>query len=179
MRDIIYDVAVSLDGYIAAPGGDASSFPQTGTHAEEYAKRLQTYDTVIMGRKTYEYGYQFGLPPGARAYPHMDHHIFSKSLELPDGPDRSDVQVVRDAWLNKVDALRAADGGPIYLCGGGMLAGYLLHHARITHLRLKIAPLILGGGIQLFENTARPGPARLVSSHSHKNGVLYAQYRLG
>jgi len=173
MRDIIYDVAVSLDGYIAAKGGDASALPQTGEHVMAYGERLQTYDTVIMGRKTYEYAYDFVLPPGARAYPHMTHYIFSKTLELP---DNSDVQVVRDNWLNQIDKLKDSSGRPIYLCGGGIFAGYLLQHGRIDLLRLKVAPLVLGNGIKLFAGLTEPALTQLQTSQTYENGVTYQEH---
>lgn len=173
MRDIIYDVAVSLDGFIAAKGGDASAFPHSGEHVTAYGERLQTYDTVIMGRKTYEYAYDFGLPPGARAYPHMKHYIFSKTLELP---DKSDVEAVRDNWIDKIDTLKSSSGGPIYLCGGGIFAGYLMQHGRIDLLRLKIAPLILGNGIKLFSGLTEPAITRLKTSRAYENGVSYQEH---
>ena len=172
MRKIIYDVAVSLDGYIATLNGDASLFPHSGDHVTAYGERLLGYDTVIMGRKTYEYGYDFGLPPGARAYPHMAHYIFSKSLELPDS---ADVQVVRNNWLDQIDRLKSRTGGPIYLCGGGQFAGLLTQHGRIDILRLKIAPLLLGKGIKLFEGLTEPVQMQQRSFHSYENGVTFQE----
>jgi len=179
MRDIIYDVAVSLDGYIATYDSqgkaDASAFPQTGAHATEYGERLQTYATVIMGRHTYEFGYDFGLPPGARAYPHMDHFIFSKSLQLP---ENSDVEIVHKDWLTQIDALRSAPGAPIYLCGGGQFAGLLLRHARIDLLRLKIAPLVLGRGVKLFAGLDEPVLTKKLGQKAYDNGVVLLEYAL-
>ncbi|MCK8464907.1 dihydrofolate reductase family protein [Aliiroseovarius sp. S1339] len=149
MREIIYDVAVSLDGFIAGPRGDASAFPHEGDHIAPYLDRLAGYGTVIMGRKTYEFGYAFGLEPGARAYPHMDHHIFSTSINLPDG---ADVSVVRSDWPAHLENLRAARGKPIYLCGGGQFAGWLVQQGLIDRLILKKSPITLGAGIALFAN---------------------------
>lgn len=147
MREIIYDVAVSLDGFIAAPGGDISAFPATGDHVDDYLARLGTYGTVIMGRNTYEFGYAFGLEPGKRAYPHMDHHIFSTGIELPDD---ADVSVIRNDWLTHLTHLRSEDGTPIYLCGGGSFAGWVLAQGLIDRLILKKGPFTLGDGIPLF-----------------------------
>lgn len=152
MREITYDVAVSLDGFIAGPGGDASAFPGEGGHVAAYLERLNGYGTVIMGRKTYEYGYAFGLEAGARAYPHMDHHIFSSTLDLPDD---ADVTVVRTDWLAHLKQLRAAQGMPIYLSGGGQFAGWALQMGQIDRLILKVAPITLGAGIALFAGGAR------------------------
>lgn len=168
MRKIIYDVAVSLDGFIAAPGGDASAFPGEGDHLDPYFERLAGYDTVIMGRNTYEYGYAFGLEPGARAYPHMDHHIFSTTLELQ---TEENVTVMRSDWLTHLDKLRRAPGKPIYMCGGGQFASWLLRRELIDKLVLKQAPITLGDGIALFANGARTTHWRREKVTPYSNGV--------
>ena len=77
MRNIVYYVAVSLDGFIAGPDGDITGFVAGGSGIDQYLKDLKAFDTVIMGRKTYEFGYKFGLKPGEPAYPHTKHYIFS------------------------------------------------------------------------------------------------------
>lgn len=82
-RKLVYDVAVSLDGYISGPKHDTSAFVMTGDHVDAYFDRIAGYPAVVMGRTTYEAGYTWGLKPGVKAYPHMDHHVFSKGLQLP------------------------------------------------------------------------------------------------
>jgi len=64
LQPLIYDVAVSIDGYIAGPGGDIAGFAFEGPVVEDYAARLKTYGTAIMGRGTYEFGYRYGMEPG-------------------------------------------------------------------------------------------------------------------
>ena len=59
MRRIVYYVAVSLDGFISGPEGDIEGFASGGDGVEKYFSDLKHYDTVIMGRKTYEFGYKF------------------------------------------------------------------------------------------------------------------------
>jgi dihydrofolate reductase len=89
MRRIIYYVAASIDGFISGPDEDISGFEnvQESDGIQMYLQDLQKFDSVIMGRKTYEFGYKFGLKPGDLAYPHMNHYIFSGSLKL-DSPDK-------------------------------------------------------------------------------------------
>jgi dihydrofolate reductase len=175
VRPIIYDVAVSLDGFIAGLGGDISAFPSEGDHVAAYLARLQTYGTVIMGRRTYEFGYRFGLKPGARAYPHMDHHIFSRTLALP--PER-EVDVVRDGWRDHLEALRRRSGGVIYLCGGGAFAGLLAREGLIDRLRLKIAPAVLGTGTPLFVGMDAPLRLRRRDVTAHDSGVVFTEYEV-
>lgn len=71
MNKIIYYVATSLDGFIAGMNDDISDFVFDGDGVKKYQSDLQEFDTVIMGRKTYEFGYNYGLEPGQPAYPNM------------------------------------------------------------------------------------------------------------
>lgn len=175
MRNITYDVAASLDGFIAAPGDDISAFPIEGEHATAYQQRLAGYDTVIMGRRTYEFGYAFGLKPGMRAYPHMRHFIFSESINLP---PKSDVEAVQQNWLQTIDALKAEPGPDIYLCGGGAFAGCLLAQGRIDRLIVKLAPIVLGSGIQLFGGISKQAKLEPVKIDKYNNGVVLLEYQL-
>lgn len=176
MPHLIYDVAVSIDGYIAGPSGDVSRFPYDGPHVVDYQERLATYSAVIMGRKTYEFGYAFGMKPGARAYPHMEHLIFSKTIELP---DYAKVGVARNKWLDQLDQLMNRATNDVYLCGGGALAGFMLANERIDTLRLKRAPIILGSGTPLFSGHAAPVDISLVETTPYENGVVYETYSIG
>jgi dihydrofolate reductase len=172
MREIIYDVATSLDGFIAGPGDDIAGFVAEGDHVAAYQARLASYGTAIMGRRTYEFGYRFGLVPGARAWPHMDHHVFSRSLVLPGDA----VEVVRGAWRERLEALRGTPGRPIYLCGGGVFAGWLAAEGLIDRLRLKINPVVLGGGLPLFAGLTAPLALRPVGLTAHASGVTLAEF---
>ncbi|MCF6305311.1 MAG: dihydrofolate reductase family protein [Rhodobacteraceae bacterium] len=174
MPSLVYDVAVSIDGYIAGPKGDISRFPMAGPHVDAYAARLAGYPAVIMGKNTYEFGYAYGLPSGERAYPHMEHLICSSSMKLP---KNSAVTVACSGWLNALDGLLERHK-TVYLCGGGMLAGFLLANQRITELHLKRVPIVLGQGIPLFAGKAEAN-ARLLSTQAYENGVVYQHYGIG
>ncbi|MEO1016442.1 MAG: dihydrofolate reductase family protein [Pseudomonadota bacterium] len=173
MRRIVYDVAVSLDGFIAGVGDDISAFPAEGDHVDAYRARLESYDTAIMGRRTYEFGYRFGLAPGAKAYPHMTHYIFSSTLDLP---EPASVTVVRDGWADFVREIKTSDGGDIYLCGGGRFAGFLAREALIDVLRLKIAPAVIGSGVPLFEGLGGALSLTRTVFEPHASGVILAEY---
>jgi dihydrofolate reductase len=147
MQSLTYDVAVSADGYIALPDGSFDLFPPGGPQVEAYLDRLSAYDTVVMGRRTYEVGLNAGLPVGQRPYPHMHTVVFSTTL--PDTAGAA-IELCRTDPVARVEALKTSARGPLYLCGGGMLAGALLAAGLIDRLIIKRAPLVLGRGIPLF-----------------------------
>jgi dihydrofolate reductase len=175
LRRIVYDVAVTLDGYIAGPGDDISAFPADGDHVTAYRERLQGYTTVVMGRRTYESGYRFGLRPGARAYPHMDHHVFSRTIALPAARA---VEVVRDGWREALEALRRGPGGDIYLCGGGTFAGLVASAGLLDRLRAKRVPVVQGAGVPLFAGLARPLRLRRLAIEPYESGVELVEYAI-
>ncbi len=176
MRPIIYHVATSLDGFIARKDGTADGFLQEGEHIPDYLESLKDYDTVIMGRNTYTYGYSFGLEPGQPAYPHMRHYIFSTSLDLPEKHEK--VQVVAENGLEVVRQLRQEEGAPIYLCGGGNFAGFLLENDLIDTLLVKQNPVCFGAGIPLFGPYKGPLKLDLQSLKRYNSGVLLLKYRI-
>jgi dihydrofolate reductase len=168
MRKIVYYVATSLDGFICGPNEDISGFVGEGDGIDKYLSDLAEYDTVIMGRNTYEFGYKFGLKPGQKAYPHMTHYIFSNTLQLSD-PDPG-VHVCQ-VDSEKVRELKAEMGTDIYLCGGGTFAGWLLDNDLIDVLKIKLNPIILGQGVRLFGNSRRDLKLELINTELFDKGL--------
>jgi dihydrofolate reductase len=74
-----------------------------------------------MGRNTYEFGYEYGLKPGQLPYPHMDHFIYSASMDLSDGPSFT---IVRKDFADHVRRLKESQGGDIYSVEADVLRGF-------------------------------------------------------
>ncbi|NND34483.1 MAG: dihydrofolate reductase [Saprospiraceae bacterium] len=175
MKKIIYYVATSLDGYIAGPNDDISMFSMDGKGVDQYLDDLQAFAAVIMGRRTYEFGYKFGLQPGQPAYPHMDHYIFSTTLQFEE--QHAKINVL-EPNIDKINELRHNAKTDIYLCGGGEFAGWLLDHDQIDQLKLKINPIVLGNGIRLFGNSNKSVNWVLTDFQQYKKGPQIATYVL-
>lgn len=175
MRKIVYYVASSIDGFIAGPGDTIGGFVGEGSGVEQYLNDLKSFDTVIMGRRTYEFGYKFGLQPGHSPYPHMENYIFSKSLRF-DNPAKN--VHIHEPDLDFIRSLKTRPGTDIYLCGGGTFAGWLLDHGLIDELKIKLNPLILGTGIRLFGHSMRAIQTELTEHQSHDRGLQIISYNL-
>lgn len=173
MRKVVYDVATTSDGFIARVDGGVPGFLFHGDHVTEYLARVAAYDTILMGRATYEWSYNQGLQPGKRAYPHLRHYIFSKTLEF--GAD-AEVDIVSSDAAAAVAVLKAEPGGAIYLCGGGALAGFLLEHELIDELVLKVNPVLYGEGVRLFGASTKQVRLALRESKPYESGVVLASY---
>lgn len=173
MRKLKYHVATTLDGFIAHHDHTVGGFVDEGVHVTDYLNSLKKdYDVVLMGRRTYEFGFQFGV---TNPYPWMKQYVFSRTMEK--SPD-SNVELVSENVIDLVTSLKKEDGRDIYLCGGGELATALLGQGLIDEIVLKVNPVLFGAGVSLFSETIRQTSLELVSSKIYNNGVLLLQYRV-
>ncbi len=175
MNKIVYYVASSIDGFISGENEDISGFLGEGNGVQKYLADLKKFETVIMGRKTYEFGYKFGLKPGDPPYPHMDHYIFSESLAFENA--ESNVKI-KKLDLDEINKIRKVSKTDIYLCGGGLFAGWLLENEQIDILKLKVNPLILGKGIKLFGDSKKEYHLDLTDTEVYEAGLLINTYNI-
>lgn len=175
MRNIIYYVAMSLDGYITGPNESYNGYVGEGSGLEQYLHDLKLFDTVIMGKNTYEFGFKFGNKPGMPAYEHMDHYIFSNTASYPNKHEQVKI-VKRD--ISVINELKNGQGTDIYLCGGGIFAGWVLENKLIDILKIKLSPVILGDGIPLFVNTNSRVNLELIDHVVHDYGLIFLTYRI-
>jgi len=145
-----YNVAASLDGFIAGPKGEFDWIPEDP--AVDFGAIFAKVDTVLLGRRSWELVRGMGSAPwkpGTRVY------VFSRTLETADD---SDVTIVADDAAEVVAGLRAEPGeGEIWLFGGGTLFRSLLLAGQVDRVEVTVVPVLLGGGVPLFP----PGPARV------------------
>lgn len=175
MRKIVYHIAISVDGFIADKSGAVDLFLAEGVHATDFFQSLARYDTVIMGKKTYEFGFQFGLQPGQPAYQGLKHLIVSQSLNFE---SNAEVQLIKKDAIDYLQQLKTTPGKDIWLCGGGNLAGHLATHKLIDEVIFKVNPLIMGEGIQAFEGLKQPLQLNLFHHKPYENGVVLQSYKI-
>jgi dihydrofolate reductase len=171
MRSLVYFVAATLDGYIArvdrargVPRDDPRALREPlGLNADN-----QHFDTILMGRTTYDIGRKVGL---TSPYPHLRQIVVSKSIAAPDPA----VEVVGQDVIGRVRALKAEQGKEIWLAGGGRLAAFLVDE--IDELILKVNPVVLGAGTPLFGGLVGPRPVTLTGHKVYPNGFALMRYR--
>ncbi|MYB20185.1 MAG: dihydrofolate reductase [Holophagales bacterium] len=147
MRRVRYCVAMSLDGYIAGPNGEADWIVIDPDY--DFAELYGEFDTYLVGRKTFEStgGQDRGSMPGARTY------VFSRTLRQA---DYKNLTIVGDDWKEVVQSLREEDGKKdIWLFGGGSLFRSLAEAGLVDTVEVAVIPTILGGGVPLI---AEPAP---------------------
>ncbi len=175
MNKVIYYVASSLDGFISGENGDISKFLPHGDAVEKYQADLLDFKTVIMGRKTYEFGFQYGLEPGQPAYPHMEHYIFSETMQIKELAKTVHIEKMS---LKRIKEIIAASPTDVYLCGGGKFAGWLLDNGLIDQLKLKLNPIVLSEGVRLFGDSKTTLVSTLIEKESFDSGLQFLTYDL-
>lgn len=182
MRKLVYYIGVSLDGYIAGPGGEFDFYPVSDQMAAwinaRYPETLPThvrklvgledapnkvFDTLVMGRGTYEPALAV---PTTSPYAHLRQYVVSSTLTIDDPT----VEVVPDDPLGLVRRLKAEDSGlDVYLCGGGRLAGALL--PEIDEIILKSYPVVAGAGIPMISGGFSPTGFTPTQRETFDNGA--------
>src|SRR5262249_15394289 len=150
-----YRVAASLDGYIAGRNGEIDWIVRDPDF--DFATLFSQFDTVLLGRHTYELTRKPGAPPwppGIRVF------VFSRTLR-PE--DHAGVTVVAEKAEERRAAMRAAPGKDIWLFGGASLFRGLLRARLIDTVEVAIMPVLLGGGIPLLPTPSERAKLRLVS----------------
>ncbi len=173
MRKIVYYVAVSLDGYICGQNNDISAFVSGGDGIQKYFSDLSGFDTVIMGRNTYEFGFAFGLQPGQPAYPNMQHYIFSSTASYP---NMHETVHICEPSIDEINKIKQQEGTSIYLCGGGIFSGWLLDHDLVDEVWIKLNPIILGTGTRLFGNSKKSAKLNLSETHAYEEGLQIMRF---
>jgi dihydrofolate reductase len=78
-----------------------------------------------------------------------------------------------------VRALKQEDGPELQVHGSANLIQTLLENELIDEFRLKVFPLVLGSGKQLFDDGTVPEGLELTSPLVTPGGVIAATYRTG
>jgi dihydrofolate reductase len=189
MRKLVYFVAVTIDGFIAGPGGETDFYPEAPDMVDHLRTQFpetnpshirqhigldgvsnKRFDTVLMGRGTYQPALDAGI---TSPYAHLRQYVVSRSL--PEITDPA-VELVPDDPVGLVRRLKAEDGaGDIWLCGGGILAAQLL--PEIDELVLKRYPVVAGAGIPAFAGQLSPRPFTPVETLTFSHGGTVTTYR--
>ena len=166
-RRIRYQVACTLDGYIAAPNGEYDWIIMDPDI--DFGTLFAQFDTLLMGRSTYEV-----IAGNLDQY--KDHRIivFSRTMRQA---DHAGITIVSDNIKQTVEELRAQPGKDIWLFGGGKLFQTLLELDCVDTIEPAIMPVLLGAGIPMFPHANGRHPLTLTGRRVYeKSGIVLLEY---
>lgn len=144
-RKLVLFIAASLDGYIATKEESLEwLFSVEGEGDNGYSEFYDTVDTVIMGKKTYDW-----VINHIEDFPYQNKacYAFTRS----DVKDTEHVQFVRDDVLDFKNQLKQQEGRNIWIVGGGELLSSFMKEQLLDELIVTVSPVLLGSGIPLFK----------------------------
>ena len=168
MRRVRYVVAMSLDGYIAGPNGEADWIimdPEI-----DFQALFEQFDTFLMGRRTFE-----GMRGARGGGQGAQTIVFSRTLRQEDFPN---VAIVSENPEDVLADLRSKPGKDIWLFGGGLLFRSFLEARLVDAVEVSVVPVLLGEGIPLLP--PKPSSERfrlkLAGSRMYKTGIVSLEY---
>ena len=175
MRQIRYSVAMSLDGYIAGPHGEADWIVMEPDPEDGFGEYMSRFDTLLIGRKTFLAMKAMQGNVATEETPQMDVRsvIFSRTLQQSDYPD---VTIVNDA-IPFVADLKSKTGKDIWLWGGGELFQSLLSADLVDGVDVGLMPVLLGDGIPFLPPPSKTAKLALKNHRASKSsGIVMLEY---
>ena len=183
MRTLTFAMNVSLDGYVAAPGGDLGWSVPSDELFQWWSDRVAATGLALYGRRLWETmsshwptaDQQPGATPAqvefARRWRDMPKVVFSSTIRAVDG-----ARLVSGDAVAEIARLKAEDGGPMEI-GGATLAAAAMRAGLIDEYAIVTHPVLVGGGAPFFPALESRVPLSLVETRTFPDGVLLTRYR--
>lgn len=171
-RKVILYIATSLDGYIAKPNDDLSFLSIVQQEGEDYgyADFVKSVDTVILGRKTYDW-----VMTQVPEFPHADKNSFIISRTAR--PSIGNTNFYTDNLKDLILRLKSEQGKNIFIDGGAEIVNELLKENLIDEFIISIIPILVGSGTKLFKDGRPEQKLELISTKQFDKGLTQLYYK--
>ena len=167
MRELVYSVATSLDGFIAGPNGEYDWIIPDPTI--DFGEIFGQFDTAVMGRRTYQAMLREGRSPKELG---MKTFVASRTL---DPAQHSGVTIVAADLEQTVSELKLKSGKDIWLFGGGTTFRSLLDLGLVDRVEVSVIPVLLGDGVPLLP-PGRRCTLQFRDSRTFPSGIVSLTY---
>jgi dihydrofolate reductase len=175
-------MAASLDGFIARNDGrvdwmeTSDEFAGGDTMDPEFVETfLKTIDCYVMGSRTYETALSFEARGFGWAYGDKPTFVLTRR-DLP--RTRSTVEFHSGDLARFVSERLRPAFHSIWFVGGGAVSGECLRLGLADEVRYAILPVLIGDGIQFFENLGRDVALHLAEVKAYKSGMVGLRYEV-
>jgi dihydrofolate reductase len=170
-RKLILYIAMSLDGYIAKPNDDLGFLSVVDKEGEDYgyADFVSSVDTVIIGRKTYDWVTKLF------DFPHAEKRTYV--ITRTQRPNLGNLEFYTGSLTELVLKLKAEIGKNIYCDGGAEIVNDLLKNNLIDEFIISVIPILVGSGKKLFNDGRPEQMLHLVSAKAYDSGLVQLHYK--
>ena len=174
MRKLSLFIATSLDGYIAKPNDDLDFLKLVEKEGEDYgyAEFTANIDTIIIGRKTYDWVVR---EIGASHYNNEERNVYVITKTKRQSVGKTIFYTGNPIEL--VQQLKNGNGKDIYCDGGAEIINEFLKSELIDEFIISIVPVLVGDGIRLFKDGRPEQQLELVNSKTFDTGLTQLHYR--
>ena len=171
-RKVILYIAMSLDGYIAKPQDDLSFLSIVEKEGEDYgyADFMSTIDTVILGRKTYDWVMNHVVE-----FPHSDLHSYI--ITRNSKPTIGKTVFYSGDLTDLVKKLKSEKGKHIFCDGGAEIVNEFLKNDLLDEIIISIIPILVGNGIRLFNEGRPEQKLKLANVKTFDTGLTQLHYK--
>lgn len=168
MGRLRYNVAMSLDGFIARPDGSYDWILEDPTI--DFEALFGEFDTLLMGRRTYDVLRSQGLSGPFAA---MRKVVISRSHRP--GVE-GNTTFISEGVAESVRKLKEETQKDVWLFGGGELFRHLLDAGLVDTVEIAIMPVLLGQGIPMLASGASSASLQLTSCVQLRSGIVMLRY---
>lgn len=166
MSEVVLHMAVSLDGYVEGPNRDLGWLIED--HGVDFEPFLRKVEVMLMGRRTYETMLELGWPyEGIKALVFSRDHSFrvadERVVAYTKGVDR---------WLEEERPLLEGDA---WVMGGAPLVRAFMEADAVDRMTLGFHPIVLGGGVPLFEQGTPRREFQTRAVDSYRGGLVLVE----
>jgi len=174
MRKVSLFIATSLDGYIAKPNDDLSFLKIVEKEGEDYgySEFTENIDTLIIGRKTYDYVLK---ELGSSHYDNGKRDVYV--ITRTEKPNVGRTTFYTGNLTDLVKQLQSENGKNIYCDGGSEIINELLKNDLVNEFIISIVPVLLGNGTRLFKDGRPEQELQFVSAKTYETGLTQLYYK--
>ena len=189
MRKLIVEEWVSLDGYVADKNGQLDFFTNLTPEQNKYSdsdqlKFLETIDTILLGRKTYELFVEFW--PSATTDKEViadklnetGKIVFSNTITKAPWGQWPEAEIIAGEAVAAIKKLKLLPGKNMVMWGSISLAQSLMRENLIDEFHIQLCPVLTGGGRNLFLQKMNFGQLNLLEVRQYKTGTVFLNYEL-
>lgn len=187
MRKLILEEWVSLDGNVTDKNGQLDFFTNLTPEQNKYSdadqlKFLETVDTILLGRKTYELFVDFWPTATtdkeviADRLNEIKKIVFSNSITKAPWGKWPSAEIVSGEATTAIKKLKSLPGKNMVVWGSISLAQSLMKENLIDEYHIQLCPVLTGGGRSLFSQDMDYHQLRLLETRSYNTGTIFLNY---